>query len=371
MDHTCLYRPEWKQEWTLLRTQDTGYQTYYAFPALTRRENDVLITVKSGHKHWGDTHASLTQLRLSASDQQVSDVRVIYEENDLTPQMGEIVQMPNGDVCVYIDMQKSETSTRTGLWELRSFDGGQTYPVSRPVGVINGVEYGYSMDMVAKGGQVWMLVMAFPYQTGERDREVHLITSKDNGESWEFCANLKELFGFPFNECALLACEEGFLVFTRGEADKRDRRSSLDDFSSGQHLVVIDHNYQVLRMRDYRKTTDFFTLTGRPRLYWLEGELCLFTRQWNEDVQNRMMSCDMFRIDPVTMEILSRVRLDEPRFPKQDGHYPLVYTQDGLLHVITYITCPKDERETFEPKCDLVQLSFRLDEVLGYGKENA
>ena len=371
MDHTLLYRPEWKQEWRILRTQATDYKTYYAFPALTRCGNNVLVTVKSGQKHWGDEQSSLTQGTLNAPKQQVQDVRVIYEKAGFTPQMGEIVSMPNGDVCVYIDMQQCKTNHRTGLWELRSHDGGKTYPVSRPVGVINGIEYGYAMDLIAKGNQVWMLVMTFPYQTGGRDREVHLITSRDSGETWEFCANLKELFGFSFNECALLGCDEGFLIFTRGETDRCDRQSSADDFASGQHLVVLDENYRVLRSRDYRATTDFFTLTGRPRLYWIKGELCLFTRQWNEDSHNRMMSCDLFRIDPCTLEIFSRVRLDEPRFPRQDGHYPVVYTQDGLLHVITYITCDRDQRETFEQKCDLVQLSYRLDEVLGYGKENA
>ena len=128
----------------------------------------------------------------------------------------------------------------------------------------------------------------------------------------------------------------------------------------------MDSDYNVLRMRDYRHTTDFFTLTGRPRLYWLNGELCLFTRQWNE---KRMMCLDMFRIDIKTMDILAHVRLDDPRFPEQDGHYPAVYIQDDNLHVVTYITCNRDEHETFAQKCDLVQLSYHLDEVLGFGKE--
>lgn len=369
MDHTRLYRPVWKQEWRILRTEDTGFETYYAFPTFWRTDDEVRIAVKSGLKHWGDEHASLTQATISASEQKVKRVDVIYEEDGFTPQMGEFFQMPNGDICIYIDMQQNLTSNRTGLWELRSTDGGKTYPISRPVGVVDGIEYGYAMDLIAKGNQVWMLAMTFAYQQGGRKREVHLLTSCDNGETWQFCANLKELFGFPFNECALLECDEGFLIFTRGETDREDRKSSHDDYASGQHLVVLNEKYQVLRMRDYRATTDFFTLTGRPRLYWLNGELCLFTRQWNEDADNRLMSCDMFRIDPQTMEILSRVRLDEPRFPKQDGHYPVVYTEDGLLHVITYITCDLDERETSPRKCDLVQLSFRLNEVLGYGKE--
>lgn len=369
MDHTRLYRPVWKQEWRILRTEDTGFETYYAFPTLLRTKEEVRIVIKSGEKHMNDEHASLAQVTLSAPEQKVKSVDVIYEEEGFTPQMGEIFQMPNGDVCIYIDMQKSLTSTRTGLWELRSKDGGQTYPISHPVGVINGIEYGYAMDLIAKDGQVWMLAMSFAYQQGGCKREVHLLTSRDNGESWEFCANLKELFGFPFNECALLECDEGFLVFTRGEIDRETRQNIFDDFESGQHLVVLDNEYRVLRMRDYHATTKFFTLTGRPRLYWLNGELCLFTRQWNENKENRMMSCDLFRLDPQTMDIRSRVRLDEPRFPWQDGHYPVVYTQDGLLHVVTYITCNLDEREISPRKCDLVQLSFRMDEVLRYGKE--
>lgn len=369
MDHTKIYRPKAKKEWRILRTEDTGYNTYYAFPALLRVEDKVRVVVKSGEKHWGDTKASLTQATINPKTQQLMEVTTLYNQQGFTPQMGEIVHMPNGDVCIYIDMQKNETSERTGLWELRSFDGGETYPVSRRVGVINGIEYGYAMDMARKGDQVWMLVMTFHYQTGGRHREVHAITSKDNGESWQFCANLTEKFGFPFNECALLSTEEGFLIFTRGEGDK-DRINSTSDFDSGQHLVAVDHHFNVLNKRDYRHTTNFFTLTGRPRLYYIKGNLCLFTRQWNEDTSNNpMMSLDMFRIDPTSMDILARVKLDAPRFSKQDGHYPVIYREDEQLHVITYITCDKDDREEFTPKCDLVQLSYDLNEILAFGKE--
>ena len=54
MDNVKLYLPRFKQERRLLRSEDTGYQTYYAFPALKRVGDRALVTVKSGQKHWGD-----------------------------------------------------------------------------------------------------------------------------------------------------------------------------------------------------------------------------------------------------------------------------------------------------------------------------
>lgn len=369
MDHVRLYRPSWRQEWRILRTQDTLYQTYYAFPSLIRVDGNVLITVKSGQNHVSHEPASLTQVILSAADQRILDTRVIYDEEGYIAQMGELVRMPDGDVCVYIDMQQYDPNRRCGMWELRSVDNGVSYTGCRRVGVIDGVEYGYPMQAAVQGDKVWMLAMTFSNLCGGRHREVHLIMSSDNGNSWRFCANLTERFGFAFNECTLSLCEEGFLIFTRGETDRRDRRNSLDDFDSGQYLVVMDEEYHVLRMRDYRHTTDFFSLTGRPRLYWLNGDLCLFTRQWNRGRSDRLMSLDMFRLDPGSLDILARVRLDEPRFPKQDGHYPVVYVQDQMLHVVTYLTCGRDERQEAAPRCDLVQLSYRLDEILRFGRE--
>lgn len=369
MDNVKLYRPRFKQEQRLLRSEDTGYQTYYAFPALKRVGDRALVTVKSGQKHWGDAEAVLTQLTLDIPGQQMLSRDVIYHTSGFTPQMGEIVQMPNGDVCVYIDLQKSESNVRVGMWELRSRDGGRTYPISRAVGAVDGVVYGYPMSMAEKRGTVYMLVMTFDYLPGGGYRQVDVIRSDDSGESWHFVRNLTKEFGFPFNECDLLATDEGFLMFTRGETDRRDRKNSLDDFASGQHILRLDADFRVIQARDLRHETSFFTLTGRPRLYFIQEQLCLFTRQWNEDAQNRLMSLDMFRLNPETLEVLSRVRLDAPRFPHQDGHYPVAYVQDGMLHVVTYITCDKDERETFTQKCDLVQLSFRLEEVLSLGEE--
>ena len=71
MDNVKLYLPRFKQERRLLRSEDTGYQTYYAFPALKRVGDRALVTVKSGQKHWGDAEAALTQLTLDIPGQQM------------------------------------------------------------------------------------------------------------------------------------------------------------------------------------------------------------------------------------------------------------------------------------------------------------
>ena len=371
MDNGALYRPRRKTEWRILRSEDTGYQTYYAFPTLLQEGEEALIAVKTGHKHWGDSEASLSLARVDVKNQALRDVQVIFAQKGLTPQQGEIVKMPNGDVCVYIDMQKNESSQRTGMWELRSFDGGRTFPMSRAVGMIDGMAYGYPLSMAEKNGRVYMLAMTFDYLPGGRFREVHVISSDDSGATWRFEVNLRPLIGVPFNESCILPCQEGFLLMTRGERDRSVAGSAYDgEFASAQYIAVLDDHFHLLRKRDFRHTTAFFSLTGRPRLYWLEGSLCLFTRQHVEGENGqRLMTLDMFRIDPKSLDILARVRLDEARFPGQDGHYPVAYTANGQLHVVTYLSCCLDKAEGREMKCDLTQLSFDLAEILALGRD--
>ena len=370
MDNGNLYRPRRKTEWRVLLSRDTGYRTYYAFPTLLEAGEEALICVKTGEKHWGDGHASLSVARIDTAGQTLKDVRTVFEKDGFTPQQGEIVRMPNGDVCIYIDMQQSGSNRRTGMWELRSFDGGYSFPVQKRVGIIDGIEYGYPLSMTEKNGRVYMLVMAFDNLAGERFREVHVISSADSGESWRFEANLRGVIGVPFNESCILPCGEGFLIMTRGERDRRGETDAEAEFDSAQCLAVTDEHFHLLRMRDLRHETDFFSLTGRPRLYRMNGEICLFTRQQHRAADGRrMMTMDLFRIDPATLEVLARVRLDEPRFYGQDGHYPTAYTADGKLHAVTYLSCAQDECGEGSMKCDLVQLSFDLNEIFSFGGE--
>ena len=224
--------------------------------------------------------------------------------------------------------------------------------------------------MAEKNGRVYMLVMTFDYLTGGRYREVHVISSADCGSSWRFEANLRDVLGVPFNESCILPCEEGFLIMTRGEREHREHSDAEAEFDSAQCLAVTDESFRLLRMRDLRHETDFFSLTGRPRLYRMNGETCLFTRQQRIAADGRrMMTLDLFRIDPAALDVLARVRLDDPRFYGQDGHYPTAYLAGGKLHAVTYLSCAQDECEGREMNCDLVQLSYDSDEVLSYGKK--
>ncbi|MCR4881987.1 MAG: glycoside hydrolase [Clostridiales bacterium] len=370
MDNKCLYRPRRKTEWRILTSRDTGYETYYAFPTLLKEGDEVLIAVKTGSRHWGDREASLSLVCVDIRSQSVKEVQTLFRQQGLTPQQGEIVRMPCGDLCVYIDMQKSETNRRTGMWELRSRDGGKTFPVSKPVGSVAGVEYGYPLSMAEKNGKVYLLAMTFDYLEGGLFREVHVLSSMDSGASWHFEANLSRMIGAPFNESCILPWEKGFLIMTRGERDRTRDGTAEDEYDSGQYMLSVDDQFHVLNMRDLRHKTGFFSLTGRPRLYWVEDQLCLVTRQRNERADGeKVMTLDLFRIHPETLEIQARVRLDEGRFPSQDGHYPVLYLHEGKLHVVTYLSSEMDKGECAETKCDLVQLSFDLHEILSYGRE--
>ncbi len=370
-DQKTLFRPRWREERVLCHSGDDGYASYYAFPALYREDRDaVRIVYKRGEKHWGDSNSALEQLRWSVPEQRQISLETIYREEGLTTQMGEVVGMPGGDFCVYIDMQKAESNRRTGLRVLRGAAGTGGYDRSALLGIVDGVEYGYAFDQCEKGGSLYLLAMTFPELQGDFGRAVHLLRSDDGGQTWRFAADLSARFGFPFNESAILSHEDGFFVFTRGEADRSEPRAD-GDHPSGQHLVVLDNDLQVRAMRDYRQTTDFFTLTGRPRLFRYREGLYLLTRQWLGEAGDRSMTLDLFRIDPKTLDILAHIRLDEPRCAGQDGHYGAAYLDETgpepLLRVVTYVTTPAPGDASAQRPCDLVQLSFRMDELHAFG----
>lgn len=373
-DHSVLLRPSVREERMLCRSAADDFKSYYAFPSLCRADADtVRIVYKRGEKHWGDRASSLEQLCWSIPAQRTARVETIYQEEGLTPQMGEIVRMPSGDFCVYIDLQKAGTNQRVGMHVLRGNAAQAGYASSEPLGLVDGVEYGYAFDQCEKDGTVYLLAMTFPELAGDFARSVHVLRSEDSGRHWHFAADLTERFGFPFNESAILPCEGGFYVFTRGEVGRDEPRPD-GDYPSGQHLVVLDDDLQVLRMRDYRATTDFFTLTGRPRLFWYDGGLYLLTRQSPGQPDARIMTLDLFRLDPETLDILARIRLDEPRSPGQDGHYGVAYLDESgatpFLCVVTYVTCPPMAAWDAPRPCDLIQLRFDMRALHELGKES-
>lgn len=368
MDALEVTHLRWREERTLCASEDSNYADYYAFPALLRlREDTVLVAYKKGEGHMGDKWApALEQTRLDVKTQRTC-VSTLYQREGEIPQMGEYALMPNGDVCVYIDMQELKLpSRRTGIVELRSSDGGKTYPQHRALGMVDGVEYGYTMECMQWKGAVYMLAMTFEYLRGSRAREVHLLRSEDSGLTWSRAMNLTQTCGQLFNECSFVPYEDGFCLFTRGESD-RTLENGGNDAVAPQSLFVFDGALRLVRWRDYRNTTSFFTLTGRPRLLWLDERLYLVTRQTRCDsVHGGKMTLDLYRIDPQTMAITAQIRLDEQRFGAKDGHYAMAYldeTRERLLRVITYAGSPFPANATIRPRCDIVQLSFLAEEI--------
>lgn len=379
MEFYGVIHPDYKEIRRLRSSKKTDYVRYYAFPAILHAEKDkVLVAHKNGLNHGWDVGAqvSLDQFVIDLKTQKVEDIQPIYCKDAMIPQMGEYVKMPNGDICVYIDMQamdKNGKNYRTGMEGLRSKDGGRTWGESQRVGVIDGVEYGYPFDFCEKNGRVYMLTMTFANLVGSKNRrQVHVISSADNGETWRFEANLTETLGLEFNESSLIATEEGFALFTRGES-ARHQENAGSDAESEQCLVMFDDNFKVLRMRDYHATRNDFSLVGRPRIYAYRGLIWLITRQHINTNVGVRMALDLFGFDPKTLEIRVRFRLNDPVVEGQDGHYANLYLDETgdrtMLRVVDYLTCPTPVKTSIKRKPDIVQYSFDVDELIAQAKE--
>ena len=85
------------------------------------------------------------------------------------------------------------------------------------------------------------------------------------------------------------------------------------------------------------------------------------------------MTLDLFVLDPQTLEITGRFRLDDPVAEKQDGHYANCYLDNTgatpMLRVVDYETCPTPANPTIVRKPDIVQYSFAVEELLAQYKE--
>ena len=379
MEFYGVIHPEYQEMRRLRSTKRTGYARYYAFPAILHADqNRVLIAYKNGVNHGRDpqgTQVKLEQITLDIPSQRVTEETVVFDQTPYIPQMGEYVCMPNGDICLYVDMQRMEESVnvRTGMEEIRSKDGGKTYLPSRRLGVVDGVEYGYPLNFCEKNGRVYMLAMTFPNLAGSKGRrQVHVISSADNGASWRFEVNLTEKLSLEFNESALLATQEGFALFTRGES-ARHQENAGTDAEAPACLVMLDDAFHLLRMRDYRHTRNDFSQVGRPRLYRYRDILLLITRQHIHTNMGIRMALDLFAIEPRSLEIRARFRLNDPVAEEQDGHYANLYLDETgkkpMLRVVDYLTCPTPANPTVKRKTDIVQMSFDVAELIRQAKE--
>ena len=377
MEYYGIIHPDFCEFLRLRSTARTDYARYYAFPAILPVGEKLLIAYKDGVAHGWEREGAevrLEQAVLDIPSQRVERVDTLYASGDRIPQMGEYVQMPNGDVCVYIDMQdRSASARRTGMEALRSADGGQSYRAEGRVGAVGGVEYGYPLNFCERDGRVYMAAMTFPNLEGsEGRRQVHVISSADSGASWQFEANLTRDLGLEFNECALVSTDEGFALFTRGEAPRHAENAGTDGEAPAR-LVMLDGRFRPLRMRDYRATRGDFSQVGRPRLYERSGRLLLITRQHVRTAEGIGMTLDLFALDPQSLEVRGRIRLCDPVAGDQDGHYASLYFDSThrppMLRAVDYLTCPTPANPSVKRKPDIVQFSFDLDALAAQFKE--
>ncbi len=359
-------RPAYKHEQVILNPDqftNDKQMAYLAFPAVLQLSpQELLISYKRGRSHASDPGAVLEMIRFNTETAQVTQRKIIGEQQPLIFQMGEWVQFPQGRIGNFVDVQKvvkaRKRNHRTGVYWTMSDDGGKTFSPMQKLGPIDGVEYGYIFESAVVGDTVYMLAMDFPELTARKSAydeqgkriygQVSVISSDDQGQSWKHVRNLSREFGdLNLNESSMIVDGDGFLIATRGY-DNRVR------------LHRVDRDFKLIKQRDL--TTDCKTIAshiGRPRLFIRNERLYLLGR----NARGGPMELALFRIDPDTFDVERHVVLDPaPGITMKDGYYAVPYFQQKndqtLFNVITYRMSSGNQKNP-----ELVRLEFLWNEV--------
>lgn len=357
-DEVPVRHPAAVRQTVLVASKDHAERSYLAFPAIVDLGDEVLISFKYGRSHAQDTDATLDLIRLDPRTGHVTGPTTLARLDGHILQMGEWLRFPNGDLASFIDTQiAGRSTTRVGLYAVRSTDDARTFGELYKVGVQDGVEYGYAFDAVTEGATTWLLAMTFSNLTGGKSvypprphaGAVHVIRSDDNGRSWGFVRDLSHEFGdVPINESAFVRHGDGWLITTRGYDDRQRLHRVTGEFRVEQqadlttkHAVIGSH-------------------LGRPRLFVRDGGMYLLGRNWTPPP--KVMQLALFRVDPATLSVTTMAVLDNvERANVTDGYYAMPYFRgegdDARLSVVDY------KRPAGQPGPDIVLHEFRWQDV--------
>lgn len=359
-------RPAYKQEQVILNPDQFAAEkqmSYLAFPAVLRlNPQEILISYKRGRRHASDPGAVLEMVRFNTGTNQITQRKVIGEQQPLIFQMGEWVRFPQGRIGNFVDVQHvvqaRKRNHRTGVYWTMSDDQGQTFSPMQKLGPIDGVEYGYIFESAIVGDTVYLLAMDFPELTARKSAydeqgkriygQVSVIASDDNGKHWRHVRNLSQEFGkLNLNESSLIVDGDEFLIATRGYDNK-------------VRLHRVDQDFRLIKQRDLTDACKTIgTHIGRPRLFKRDGRLYLLGR----NSRGGPMELALFRLDPDSFDVERHIVLDpEPGVTIKDGYYAVPYFQQSddqtLFNVITY-RMNRDKQKSPE----LVRLEYLWKEV--------
>jgi len=334
---------------------------YTAFPSILRMGTDeVWLAYKAGRSHATDAGSAIDVVRHTLSTGKTELVQRLIAPAPKLYQMGELARLPDGTVAVYVDVHHvgwDGRHYRTGAEVFRWQSAKKAFGPPAPLGVIDGVLYGYPFDFISEGKTTWQLIMAFGYHLPGGRWSVDALRSEDSGASWKFVRNLTEEFGgIRGNESAFMRHGDGFIVTTRG-------------YDRIERLHRTDRNFKVLHQTELTGVYPLVNnVIGRPRLFGRDGCGYMIGRNWTRSTgtgaqraaAGPMQLC-LIRFDLETLAATGCVVLDNAHEQNvTDGYYAVTAFSgagdETRVHVFTYKGLNK------QPP-DIVRFDYRWADV--------
>lgn len=338
---------------------------YLCFPSILKLSDEkVIIVYKAGTSHMND-ESSMDVIVYNPKTEMVVSRTVIDGTVGENAQNPEIMQMPNGDLMIYLDVQRTTSSgtQRYGVKQFRSTDQGQTWKVLDSDGTYqnvedveakaykiltdtSGIQYGYTFDDVTVDGTVYMLAMTFAELSADYGRSVHIIKSTDNGVTWDHVKNLTADYGFAFNESTLEPCGDGYMIVVRGDSGAKPR------------AYITDENFELKYTQNYSEYSDTIVSIGRPKLFVQDGNYYLLCR----NVVSGATTLAVYQLDPETLAPVTWVELKHlAGYSSGNSFYAEYYMQQKhgqtFFNVITYA----DTNSKGNP--DIFRYEYAWDEI--------